>query len=224
MNIIEIKTLAKEKIQGNKWNIWQGCLVVIAVGIIFGFVQTLLGLDDGGVGSVIYNVIYSLAIAPLSVGLIKYCLDIERGKKFDLKDLFTSYKNIIPIIAVAILMYVIICIGFVLLIIPGIIASLALAMVYYIIADGEEDPVEAIKKSYYMTNGYKWNLCVLYLSFIGWIILACLTFGILFIWLYPYMIMTFTIYYDKLLELQKPVTEEVKESPKKKTTKKTTKK
>ena len=37
------------------------------------------------------------------------------------------------------------------------------------------------------------------LSFIGWAILGTLTFGILYIWLFPYMQLTFTKFYLNIL-------------------------
>ena len=51
-----------------------------------------------------------------------------------------------------------------------------------------------------ITNGYKMDLFVLQLSFIGWGLLAPFTFGLLALWLAPYMEMTEKMYY---LELSK---------------------
>ena len=62
---------------------------------------------------------------------------------------------------------------------------------------------EIIKKSWNMTNGHKGELFVLGLSFIGWGLLAGLTLGILYIWLYPYMTVSNAMYYDKLKNLKK---------------------
>ena len=49
-------------------------------------------------------------------------------------------------------------------------------------------------------KGYKMNYFVFKLSFIGWNILAILTFGILYIWLVPYMVIAKTMYYDNLIK------------------------
>lgn len=48
-------------------------------------------------------------------------------------------------------------------------------------------------------QGHKLDAFVLGLSFIGWAILGTLTFGILYIWLYPYMQLTFTKFYLNIL-------------------------
>jgi uncharacterized membrane protein len=57
---------------------------------------------------------------------------------------------------------------------------------------------EALKKAWENTNGHKMDLFILGLSFIGWLMLAGLTVGILMIWLMPYMTITFDLAYDKI--------------------------
>lgn len=78
---------------------------------------------------------------------------------------------------------------FLLLIIPGIIKSYAYRMVPYILADnpniGRERAIELSNK---MTDGEKFDIWILDLSFIGWYILGTLAFlvGVLFVKPYEY--------------------------------------
>jgi len=68
---------------------------------------------------------------------------------------------------------------FLLLIIPGIVKMYAYSMVPYILADNPNiDSGRAIELSMDMTNGQKWDMFVLDLSFLGWYILGLLLFGI----------------------------------------------
>jgi uncharacterized membrane protein len=86
-----------------------------------------------------------------------------------------------------------------LLIIPGIIASFSYALTFYIIADDNSiKPTEAIRKSKQMMMGHKWELFCLGFRFIGWIILGCLTFGIGFLWIMPYMHVSLAKFYDEV--------------------------
>lgn len=84
-----------------------------------------------------------------------------------------------------------------LLVIPGIIKGLAYSMTYFILADAPKAPArQALKLSMRMTAGYKGELFVLWLSFIGWGILSSFTLGILYIvFVGPYMYATFAGYY-----------------------------
>lgn len=75
-----------------------------------------------------------------------------------------------------------------LLIVPGVIKSYAYSMAPYILAENPNMTArEALKESIRITNGYKSRLFVLQLSFIGWALLVPLTFGLIAIWLVPYM-------------------------------------
>jgi uncharacterized membrane protein len=49
-----------------------------------------------------------------------------------------------------------------------------------------------------MMNGHKARLFLLYLSFIGWAILACIPFGIGFFWLTPYVSLSVANFYEDL--------------------------
>ena len=91
-------------------------------------------------------------------------------------------------------------IGSILLIIPGIIAAIGLTFYAYVVADNPElDVTNALRKCWEITLGFKMDLFVFYLSFIGWAILAVFTFGIGVLWLVPYMqFATIAFYKDSL--------------------------
>lgn len=86
------------------------------------------------------------------------------------------------------LMYFFIALWTLLLIIPGIIKAFSYAMTPYILEEHPElSANDAIDHSRAMMKGHKFDLFWLYLSFIGWFILAFFTFGIGGLWLSPYM-------------------------------------
>ena len=72
-------------------------------------------------------------------------------------------------------------------------------MSLYILAENKGKPaLECIRESKDMTNGYKMDLFVLGLSFIGWTLLCSITLGIALIWVAPYMYATYTNAYNFL--------------------------
>lgn len=80
-------------------------------------------------------------------------------------------------------------------------------MTNYILKDklekGESVTVtQAITESRQLMNGHKWEYFVLQLSFIGWAILANLTFGIGYLWLVPYIETTNAAFYQNLIDSQ----------------------
>ncbi|MBO5137773.1 MAG: DUF975 family protein [Spirochaetaceae bacterium] len=78
-----------------------------------------------------------------------------------------------------------------LLFIPGIIKSYAYSQTLYVLADNPNISVrKAMNLSKVMTKGYKGDLFVMDLSFIGWSLLCVLTLCIGYLWLIPYIYTT----------------------------------
>ena len=86
-------------------------------------------------------------------------------------------------------------------IIPGFVKAVAYSQMFYIIAEFKDVSVtKAMRISIEITKGRKWDLFVMYLSFIGWDILSVFTFGILELWLAPYKNMTYVNAYHALMK------------------------
>lgn len=91
-----------------------------------------------------------------------------------------------------------VALGFICLIIPGIIVSYGMELVPYILADNPGMGImDVIRASWNMMKGHKWELFVLDLSFIGWILLDILTLGILgLFYVNPYIFSTHAAFYE----------------------------
>lgn len=91
-----------------------------------------------------------------------------------------------------------------LLVIPGLIKGYAYSMSDYIYKDivdrtgVQPTPKECMEESERLMKGHKMALFRLNISFIGWIFLSVMSFGIGFIWLMPYMNMSETIFYENI--------------------------
>ena len=84
-----------------------------------------------------------------------------------------------------------------LLVIPGIIKSFSYALVPYILVEKPElSANQAIDLSRKMMRGHKFDMFLLSFSFIGWGILSCLTLGIGFFWLRPYVYTSYAAFYE----------------------------
>ena len=195
-----LKASAKEKLNGNMWNVWKPLLVLMLAGFLGGLITACA--EEGSALYFLLETIISFAIVPLTFGVFKYILDFVRGDNFDFDKLFDYYKsNIINILLLSFLVNLFIILWSFLFIIPGIIAALSYSMCTYIYVDGRHtEPMEVINASKSMTYGYKWDLFVFYLSFLGWMLL-CL-FIIPIIYVIPYFEVSKAIYYDELKKIK----------------------
>ncbi len=88
-----------------------------------------------------------------------------------------------------------------LFVIPGIVKAISYSQTDYIVAEFPHVPViQALDISKKITRGYKGELFVLYLSFLGWDLLCVLTLGIASLWVVPYQTMTCVNAYHALMK------------------------
>ena len=86
-----------------------------------------------------------------------------------------------------------------LLVIPGIIAIYRYRFALYNLCENPELGVmDALRLSQQQTMGFKLDLFVLDVTFIGWGLLCGLTLGILSIWIQPYIQQTDLAYFDAI--------------------------
>lgn len=111
-----------------------------------------------------------------------------RNEKIIISDMFDGFKkNYLNIVLANLLMFAIIGLGFIFLIIPGIILACRLAFVPYLVMDKNLEPVAAVEKSWEMTRGYGWKIFGMGMLAIPIFILGliCLFVGVIFalIWI-----------------------------------------
>jgi uncharacterized membrane protein len=136
----------------------------------------------------IFALLYTLFIInPIGYGARYVRLKAVRKENFDVKEVFDVFKNYLNVVLAALLASSIIVIGFIFLIIPGIIFACRLAFVPYLVMDKKLDPVKAVEESWRLTKGYGWKILLMAILafFIGLAGLICLGVGIIFsfIWI-----------------------------------------
>lgn len=167
---------------------------VISEGIDFA-VSSFLATETGFV----FQLIWLLACAPLTWAFGVMFLDFIRGGELKVGKLFDGYKDSLRLSLAFFLYLLVVLVGVIFFIVPGIIFAMMFAQVPYILRDDENiGVIDALKKSANMMKGHKMQLFLLYLSFIGWAILAILTLGIGYLFLFPYMYTTVAHYYEDL--------------------------
>ncbi len=198
MNRVEIKNYAKEKLSGNLGSIWKILIIALGISLATGLVCGILfsSIDADFLDSII-----AILMVPLGIGTTAFFVSLIESTNFEAKDLFKYYHDFVKIIAVTFLMGLVVALGYICFIIPGIVLILSYSLVPIILIKKPElGIVETLKYSREKMKGHKLDTFVLGLSFIGWAILGTLTLGILYIWLFPYMQLTFTKFYLNILE------------------------
>jgi len=146
-------------------------------------------------------VIGILAIGPLTYGYAKLYLKLAReGGKMDIVGLFDGLKeDLSGNVLLGLLYTIFVALWSLLFVIPGIIKAYAWSMAFYVKNDHPEFGwKQCLDESARITKGHKWELFVLDLSFIGWIFVGSLVFGVGTLWVSAYMNATKANYYERL--------------------------
>ena len=155
--------------------------VVLSLGLVIGIAWSLLGM----------------LIRP---GYCRFNMELLEGEALPqtnrLFEYFKRYRTILP---TGLLQLLYIFLWSLLLVIPGIIAAYAYAMVPYIQAENPEMPArQVLAASKNLMRGNKWRLFCLYFSFFGWVLLSILTLGIGMLWVIPYQSAAEAAFYREL--------------------------
>lgn len=174
-------------------------------------VLVLLSWILGGlVGAITDGIVSALVTSLISIGVSLTFYDLVLTKELDsgFMGLFAAFTDnrAVPMLVTWLLDWIWTLLWSLLLFVPGIVKSIAYSQAFYIVKDAVAEgrdlsATEAITKSRQMMNGHKWEYFYLQLTFIGWSLLACLTLGIGFLWLVPYMRTTDALFYQQLKEL-----------------------
>lgn len=196
----ELKSGAKDQLKG-KW------LLAILVFICYSAILQLVNVEltnstEGSMFGMSLNIIGFLVYGSMQVGMSRFTLKLaSKDQTTQFNDLFSGFDVFIKALVMNLILGVCVSIGMILFIIPGVIIGLMFSQANYILAENpEKSAIECLKESSRMMKGYKFNFFVLQLSFIGWLILATLTFGIGLLWYVPYYQMTMTNFYLKIKE------------------------
>lgn len=187
-NNAQIMSDARESLTG-KWPLAIGTFLIF---LLISIGATLIPFAG--------QVIGFLIAGPLAVGGAFFALNIVREQAAKTDDLFFGFNNNLGNSILAyLLVFVFVFIGFVLLIIPGIIVALAFSQTWFILAENPSmDSYDAIIKSKNMMNGYKWQYFKIGLRLFGLGLLCLLTLGIGFLWLLPYQYVVYAKFYEEV--------------------------
>lgn len=180
------------------WNI--SAVTILIYMVILVALEFILSLV---VHKYLLSPIAMILLSPLTVGLYFVFLDlVQSGIKPQIDRMFDPFKEFVRYAGAYLVITVFVILWTLLLIVPGFIKSMSYSMTLYLMRENPEMTImQAINRSEQMMKGYKMDLFLLQLSFIGWAILSVFTLFIAYLWLAPYMLAACAAFYVKLKEI-----------------------
>lgn len=146
------------------------------------------------------SLLSSLVSLLINMSIIRVSLKFADGQPVQFADLYQGFtvRKVINYIAASILYGIMVAIGFILLIVPGIYLALTYGQFSYAIIDKDLGILDAFKYSKQITSGQKLQLIKFWLASAGVIILGCLALLVGLIWAVPTILVAGAFVYRKL--------------------------
>lgn len=165
---------ARESLKGT-WLLAIGAFVIYQFAIaIFTrvFLFSAVSALGANVGAMVSTVITHVITGPIMVGVVYFYMRISRGEDASMPDLLNGFRKFSRNMFAYLMMLVATMVGFMLLIVPGVILALMFSQTLFILADDQAiSAVDAIKKSVKMMDGNKRKLLGLLSQFLAMILL-----------------------------------------------------
>lgn len=191
----ELKQKSKECMEGNWGNIIGVILLSLGINTVLGFILVKLQIKN----EIIINLISATINAFFGFGYLNFFLKISRDEEVEVEELWSKPKMFISYIVASVTVAFFTVLWSLLLIIPGVIASIRYSMIYLVMLDNPEITIMgALNESKRIMEGHKLQYFKLLLSFLGWIVLGIFTLGILYVWLIPYMNVVQCNFYNQI--------------------------
>ncbi len=223
-----IKRRARELIQSQKKPILLASALFVALILVFNYLSLrLTGPSDQAImkladafAAADYNTAQEilLAVQPslgatfmsdflgylqgvVSFGFFLLLMRASRGTQVQPLMLMDGFSALIRVLLLVLITKLILTLGFMLLIIPGILALYSYRMApYLMILHPEYSPLDCLRESRRRLRGHRIELFLLDLSFLGWALLLLLPLvGILVgVWVLPYWTGSCLLFYDEI--------------------------
>ncbi len=142
----------------NLWFFVVLLLMILATNIVPSILASIIDNGRATLFGFLVKLIGWIIQIAISMGAIGIALRLYDKKKAEYKNLLDYTHLIIPYFLASILYTLIVLVGLILFIIPGVIWSLKFRFYSYFIVDRGMGPIEALRASSKITRGNKWNL------------------------------------------------------------------
>ena len=185
----------------SSWEIWKANKKVLTLLTLFVMVVGMIyDPADSTLGRVIFEVVLSLATAFIAMGYLKTLLLIESGKKVEFMEIFRHGRYFLRYFFASLFYGLIVGLGLVLFIIPGIYLAIKYFFVLTLLIDKDLKIGEAFTQSAILTKDVKWKILGFWGVSILVAILGVLALGVGILIASPVIGLASIVMYRKLLQ------------------------
>jgi len=199
------------KTGGSKWPIHLGFIYyfIVAVAIMFGLGIVMAGLmavtEEPGVMflmQIVIQLAINLIAMPMIMGIVLMGIKRSVDAPISASMVFNNFSKMLPLFMTLILMYIMILIGFILLVIPGIYLMVAYYMAMPLVVEKGMSPWQAMETSRKAITHRWFSVFGLFIVMIIIITISAIPLGIGMIWTLPMLMIAYGILYRNMFGVE----------------------
>ena len=200
--IREILSEAWANLKGFKRKILIAALVYLLISFAVQFVLDFILPSSSLLWTILNQLVHLLIVVPLLAGLYLICIKRSVNAPTAVGDVFSPYNKTLKILAVTILMYLMIFIGILLLVLPGIYLMIAYMMVYQLAVDKNLGIWETLEASRKAVTKRWFKFLAFFLLSILILVIAAIPLGIGLLWAAPLLGLAYGILYRNMFGVE----------------------
>lgn len=165
---LEVSSLFSRAMETFKEHLWP----TVGVFVIYSLLTSAGSIwgDDVGIGELIIFIVSG----PITAGTYMYALRLIRGGEPDLGEMLRGFQVFGKAFVVFALYSVMVVVGLIFLIVPGVYIAVALMPAMFLVLDDDLGAVETLQKAWEMTSGQRGRIFLVLLAIVGINILGLL--------------------------------------------------
>ncbi|NPA59842.1 MAG: hypothetical protein GXO30_05195 [Epsilonproteobacteria bacterium] len=182
--------------------VFVGSIVIFAIIALFlnAMLEFIFPSTNASLNSFIASFISGIFTTPIHVGIMMFGVSHARKKEIKVSDMFEYFNMAMPIVITYILMSILIYLGFLLLVIPGIYLSVSYIFAYMLVIDKGLTSWKAMELSRKTVSRHWFKFFGLSLVIGILFLLSIIPFGIGLIWTLPMAYMVYGLLYHRLFD------------------------
>lgn len=204
---IQVVKDAWAMLKGMKGAFWGAALIYGVIVAIFSVLSGFAMGDFGG-GEPNYlmygllTLLQAIVVMPIVAGLFMIGIKHSVGAPAEFKQIFQHFDKTIPLFLTTLLVYILVAIGLVLLIVPGVYLLLSYSMAIPLVVEKNMSPWQALETSRKAIT-HKWfNMLGFALVTLLVVVAGALALLVGLIWAYPLLILAFGLVYRNIFGVE----------------------
>jgi hypothetical protein len=207
---LDMTALAKEAwniSQTRKGSLLQGSLLIFGVVLLcIAILEQIFDVQDWAVAppnvQLALQIVVTVITAPLVAAMFMTGISHSVGERPAFSKVLRRIINSALVIFIAVLILVIVYLGFALFLLPGLYLGLATGFSMMLYVEKQLPPSQAILQSIRVFNRYWLQLSIFYMGAFLMFIIGMFTFGLAYIWIIPFYFNLKGVLYRELFGIQ----------------------